>query len=519
MLTRRRLLSTALPLMAAGFAGLPVRAEPLKARQLSALAADHTPGRFRFEQVIEQARGLAARPFAAPAVNLPPELADLGYDGYRRIRFRPDQAFWADGSSSYRMHLFHRGFLFREPVKINIVDSGAVEAVPFRSDLFDYDGQKLADKLAADGGYAGLRLHYPLNRAKVFDEVIAFQGASYFRAVGRDQVYGLSARALAVDCALPKGEEFPAFREFWVIKPGPTQPVATVLALLDGERMAGAYRFDIVPGDTTEIRVESRLFFRRAVDKLGIAPLTSMFFRGEADPRPADDFRDEVHDSDGLLIESASGERIWRPLRNPRRLAVSGYALPGLRGFGLLQRDRGFHSYEDLEARYEARPSAWIEPLSNWGPGRVELVEIPSEQEVYDNIVAFWVPEKPIAAGSQLDVSYRLSFGGAALDRAPGGYVVASRLTKQPGSDRPRFVIDFAGGKLDRLPEDAAMGLHADARGANVLKAWTQKNQVTGGWRAFLDLAPAGRDPVELRAFLHLGDEALSETWSYQWAA
>src|SRR5205085_6387853 len=154
----------------------------------------------------------------------------------------------------------------------------------------------------------------------------------------------------------------------------------TVYALLESQRATGAYRFDIVPGAETVVRVQARLYLRAAatqVATLGIAPLTSMFFSGENQPRRGD-FRPEVHDSDGLQVATGDGEWLWRPLQNPARMTVTSFAVRELRGFGLMQRDRTFSSYEDTEARYERRPSAWVRPLSDWGPGRVELVQLPT---------------------------------------------------------------------------------------------------------------------------------------------
>ena len=244
-------------------------------------------------------------------------------------------------------------------------------------------------------GFAGFRIHYPINKPDYHDEVAVFVGASYFRAVGQRMNYGLSARGLAIDTVLPSGEEFPYFRKFWIHEPQPDAKEISLYALLDGPSVAGAYHFVIHPGKETVIDVKLTLFLRKPVAKLGIAPMTSMFHHGENSyAKVMDDFRPEIHDSDGLMIATATGEWIWRPLVNPKTLLVNSFQVNNPAGFGLSQRDLDFDHYQDLESNYENRPSLWISPVGNWGEGRVELIQIPTDKEVYDNIVAFFVPSK-----------------------------------------------------------------------------------------------------------------------------
>jgi periplasmic glucans biosynthesis protein len=344
-----------------------------------------------------------------------------------------------------------------------------------------------------------------------------FLGASYLRAVGKNQGYGLSARGLAVDTALPSGEEFPAFREFWIEWPSPDAQELVVYALLDSPRVAGAYRFVLRPGDTTLTDVRMRIFLRDAVGKLGIAPLTSMFYSGENHPSRVEDYRPEVHDSDGLSVAGGNGEWIWRPLANPRRLLVTSFAQENPKGFGLMQRDRLFAHYEDLEARYERRPSAWVEPRGDWGKGRVELVQIPSADEFNDNVVAFWVPETLPAPGTPLEVSYRLHWQMNQETAPPMGRVVQTRRGAAE-DDRVRFLIDFAGdalGKDARLESQAWVGDNAE-----LLDHRAYPNEVTGGWRLVLTVRrKEAAEPVELRAVLRDAEGARTETWSYVWPA
>jgi glucans biosynthesis protein len=345
------------------------------------------PKRFNFADVHRRAAGLAKQTFEDSKREIPAFLRDLSYDQYQDIRFRPEKALWRNEGLPFEVRFAHLGFLFLWPVKINVVENGEVKPVAYSNDYFDYGHNKVPADLPADLGFAGFRLLYPLHQDGRYDEVAVFLGASYFRAVGQNQGFGISARGLAIDTGLPKAEEFPFFREFWIEKPARDATDITVYALLDSQSATGAYRFVIKPGLATICEVKAHVFMRQKVQKLGIAPLTSMFFHGELTDRFMDDFRPEVHDSDGLLLETGNGEWLWRPLVNPRRLNVSSFQDTNPKGFGLLQRDRDFSNYQDLEALYQRRPSAWIEPVGEWGKGVVQLIEIPSSAERYDNIV------------------------------------------------------------------------------------------------------------------------------------
>jgi glucans biosynthesis protein len=292
------------------------------------------------------------------------------------------------------MQLFHLGFLYQRPVTVNIIRDGVPTPVPYQRELFDYGRNKIERTLPVNLGFAGFRLHYPLNDPKVLDELIAFLGASYFRFLGSEQKYGLSARGLAINVKGGEAEEFPHFREFWIEMPKPNDERAIVYALLDSPSVAGAYRFDIYPSKETTLDVTATLFPRQTISNVGVAPLTSMFFEGENDRKPTDDYRLEIHDSDGLLMQSGAGEWIWRPLRNPNAKTISSFSDNNPRGFGLMQRDRVFENYQDLEASYHQRPGYWVEPIGQWGEGWVELVEIPTPDETHDNIVAYWQPNR-----------------------------------------------------------------------------------------------------------------------------
>lgn len=469
---------------------------------------------FTASTMVERARALAARPYQEPRKSLPEAYARLTYDAYRDIRYRNDKALWRDTGLPFQAQFFHPGFLYPTPVVVNVVWDGQGEPVRFSPELFTYGTLVPAPPLAKADGFAGLRLTHPLNRKEHFDEVVSFLGASYFRALGQGNVYGLSARGLAVDTALPRPEEFPSFRELWLERPAPGADRVVVHALLDGPSVTGAYRFTIIPGARTVMEVEVTLFARKAVEQLGLAPLTSMYLFGENDRGPADDFRPEVHDSDGLFVWTGDGEQLWRPLQNPAHLSVASFRARAPRAFGLLQRDTVFSSYEDLEARYELRPSAWVEPVGDWGSGTVKLVEIPTAEEVHDNIVAFWVPDAPLTPGQPLRVTYRLHWGAVAPWPATGSFVTSTRIAAGDTAGARRFVLDFSpSSAAGEAPVEAII----TASRGKVLKATARRHEPSGGWRATFELLADTRAPIELRAYLKRGSETLTETWSYLW--
>jgi periplasmic glucans biosynthesis protein len=469
---------------------------------------------FGFSDVSCEARDLASRPYDGHANELPASLRQLTYDEYRDIRFRPASAIWSNAPSKFRVQFFHPGFLFKRPVQIALVEDGRSSPVRFSTSWFTYPSSVQPAHLPPDLGFAGFRLHYPLNSAGVYDEVIAFLGASYFRGIGKGQVYGASVRGLAVNIGLPSPEEFPAFRKFWLVRPAPSDNRMLVYALADSVSVAAAYRFEIAPGEDTVVSVESRMFLRRPVEVLGIAPITSMFVFGEERLRQFSDYRPEVHDSDVLLIAAGTGENILRPLRNPTTPRVSRFQIDHLRGFGLLQRDRDFDHYQDLEAVYEKRPSVWVEPEGDWGAGAVGLLELPSGSETDDNVNAYWIPSQPPAVGQAYTLSYRLHFTKFG-PREAGGKVAATRIV--PGGDRARFLIDFKGGGLASLGPDDPPEAVVTATGGHAGRPVVQRNEHDASWRVFFDVTVAAGATAELRAFLRKGGDVLTETWSYPW--
>jgi glucans biosynthesis protein len=473
---------------------------------------------FDFKDVGERARALAEKPYVKQDTNLPQELLDLTYDQYRDIRFKPEKALWRGSTLPFELQFFHPGQYYNQTVKINLLSAEGSRPLRFDPDYFDYGKNTLDKDKLRDIGYAGFRVHYPVNTKEYKDEVLVFQGASYFRGIGKHQRYGLAARGLAVDTGLISGEEFPSFTEYWIEWPRPEDNQLTIYALLDSKRVTGAYKFIVKPGDSTVMEVQARIYMREPVGKLGLAPLTSMFSFSENQGH-REDYRPEVHDSDGLQLQT-DHEWIWRPLVNPKRLLITSFTTTNPRGFGLMQRDRKFDHYEDLETRYDLRPSAWVQPKGDWGAGRVELVQIPTPDETNDNIVAYWVPDTAPAPGQPLDFSYTLSWQMIKETRPPMAYVVQTRrghgYQRDPDGSM-RFTVDFEGGDLLKLKADAAVisGVWMDDN-AELLERQVYRNEVTGGWRLTMRFKRLDDDkPVEMRAFLRKDNETISETWSY----
>jgi periplasmic glucans biosynthesis protein len=500
----------------------PAQAPPTPAPQPT--PASPQP-RFAFDDVIRRARDLAAQPYELPPP-LPEALARLDFDTWRDIRFRPDRALLQAPGSNFRLQTFHPGFLYTRPVTVNLIREGVPAPIPYAATLFDYGRNKFERPLPVNTGFAGFRLHYPLNDPRVHDEVISFLGASYFRFLGSGQKYGLSARGLAIGVGAKETEEFPVFREFWVEQPEAGGDRAVIYALLDSESVTGAYRFDLYAANAAVVEVTATLYARKRLEKIGIAPLTSMFFTGENDRRYVDDFRPELHDSDGLLIHTGAGEWIWRPLRNPTRIEAAAFVDNNIRGFGLMQRDRTFEHYQDLDLNYELRPSYWVEPLEGWGEGMVELFEIPTSDETNDNIVAQWAPAQPMEPGSMRTWRYKITSTMEEEDITPGGIARNTYRTKPKAlgsaeavtANMTRFIIDFTDGQLPfyaKTPDQVQVVPSISA--GRIVRTFLVPNPQTKGFRAGIDVeVPAGQS-ADIRAFLRVGNRALTETWTYPW--
>ena len=475
------------------------------------------PRPFSFEQLRAQAEASARRPYVAPAPA--PDLTAVDYDAMGRITYRADKTLWGGQGGDTQVRFFHLGRYAKRPVKIYAVEGGQAREVLYSEALFDVGDAALARRLAgAARGFAGFRAMEPGRES----DWLAFQGASYFRSADPFDQYGLSARGLAIDTATARPESFPDFTSFWLERDAGGQ--LTAYAALEGEAVAGAYRIVNRRGGPEGLAQEitCALFFRSPVERLGVAPLTSMFWYGENGGPVARDWRPEIHDSDGLAIWTGAGERIWRPLVDPPRVATNSFADQNPRGFGLLQRDRVFDHYQDDGVFYERRPSAWVEPIGDWGRGAVELVEIPTTDETSDNIVAFWTPAAPVRAGDALNFRYRLYWGAEAPTASGVAQVVSTRVGPggRPGQPRPpgetKLVVDFEGGALAGLDRSSGVEPVVNIARGRIEAAVAYPIAGTKTWRLMLDVTVLDSDSADVRAFLRRGGAALSETWSYQ---
>lgn len=492
---------------------------------LSGLAAG-APGAFATEAAAEgepfdpdmvrvRALDLSKTAFERPRADVPEPFNKLSYDQYRDIRFRTDRSIWRGQGLGVEVQLFALGYLYEVPVRISIVENGKALELKADGTLFSIGPLIGKGNEQAPYGFSGFRLHGPINRADHFDEYAVFQGASYFRAVGRDQLYGLSARGFAIDTARPTGEEFPFFRAFWVERPSAPGASTIVHALLDSPSVTGAYKFVVAPGPATIIDVSCTLFPRRDIVHAGVAPLTSMYRHGTAQNRLPVDYRPAVHDSEGLAILNGNNERLWRPLTNPRVLQTSAFIDKNPRGFGLVQRDRAFSGYQDLEAHYERRPTVWIEPIGEWGEGFVELVEIPTESEIHDNIVAYWKPARPLQRGTPATFAYRMHWTTEMPVAWSGISVAKTRMGRADQSETQLFVIDFAGRGIRALNE--LPRAHVASSGGSIANIVVQENRESGGLRVSFELNTSGTDTIELRLGLKVNDQQVSESWLYRW--
>ena len=518
---RRAILKSAVALAAGQWAYSPFA--------VSAAAAEAPPNQpFDYAWLKGQAHKLASNAYQPSQDILPPAMAKLSYDQYQSLRFRTDHALWANAGLPFRLQFFHVGRNFTEAVHLYEIVDGQAHEIVYDTAMFEFDKARIDPKLMrGHTGFAGFRVQFVTDWK---DDVAAFLGASYFRAVGGDtRQYGLSARALAVDTAFPRPEEFPRFTAFWFERPVKDSGVLTFYALMDSPSIAGALRFQMAPGGTQIMDIDSALYPRKPIERLGVAPLTSMFFYGENDRRAANDWRPEIHDSDGLSMWTGAGEWIWRPLTNPAQLQFSSYLDDNPRGFGLLQRDRDFDHYQDDGVYYDRRPSLWVEPKQGqnggWAKGSVQLVEIPTVDETFDNIVAFWNPAEKPKPGQELLFGYRLYWGTRMPFSSPLGQTIATRtgIGGTVGIKRQyyswHFAVDFAGGELGALPKDAAVEAVITASHGQVEHVTAHYVEEFRGYRALFDVRPPedAIDPIDLRLYLRIDGRPLTETWIYLW--
>jgi periplasmic glucans biosynthesis protein len=527
MPSRRFVITTAGGALAASAVGWP----PLARAQAQLKLGPAEP--FSFAGLIQEAESRAARPFAPAAPLAPDVIARIDYDALAQIKFDPGHALFREGPGAFPVTFFCLGQFFAKPVHMYVLSASNATAtareILYDPAYFSMPANSPAHELPADAGFAGFRFQ----ESRLADQHklpwrnndwVAFLGASYFRAIGELYQYGLSARGIAIDVAVAgRTEEFPDFTRFYFEPQAGDGQSVTVYALLEGPSIVGAYRFVMHRQQAVLMEVEAHLCLRRDIAQLGIAPMTSMYWFSETGKPQAIDWRPEVHDSDGLALWTGAGEHIWRPLNDPNMVVSSAFADRTPRGFGLLQRDRNFDHYLD-GVHYERRPSLWVEPLEDWGEGVVQLVELPTDDEIHDNIVAMWVAKEPARAGAKIVRRDRLNWAADEPHPTTLARCVATRLGRggQPGHPRPPgvydFVVEFQGGVLATLPAGVlpkAM-LWAPSGTFSYVSTEAVPDGVLGHWRAQFNFTPASAERVDIRLFLKLGERTLSETWLYQ---
>ncbi|HEX3914368.1 MAG TPA: glucan biosynthesis protein [Steroidobacteraceae bacterium] len=487
-------------------------AAPAPAKPPAKPAATHP---FTFETLLEEAKRRAATPYVPQRSSLPAGLDKLSPEQYRSMHFNPDADIWRTEMLPFRLEPLRAAYNLPTSVRISTVEGGVAKDLVATPAMFQITGATSAQLGRVSLPLSGFRIRSHINSSKVWDEFLVFQGASYFRAVAKNLLYGLSARGLAINTGEPSGEEFPAFTHFWIERPAPRATSLVIYALLESESTTGAYKFTVQPGVETHTEVDLTLFPRTELRSVGIAPLTSMFLFDETNRGRLDDYRPEVHDSDGLQIATMSGEHLFRPLANPLKLQVSTFTTQVPQGFGLVQRSRQQSDFQDFDAQYERRPSAWITPKGDWGAGAVELVEIPSGRETNDNIVAFWRPIRPLQAGHPVQFAYDITW----CDEPPLpkglGKVLATRSGASLDRKRRVFLLDIvgAGEKLDGLRLDLSSSAGAISNASLV------SNSELHGLRASFEIDPKDAELIELRLRVMRGDSPVSETWLYRWTS
>ncbi|RWR07967.1 glucan biosynthesis protein D [Sinirhodobacter populi] len=520
MLSRRALLQGATALAGTSmFLPRRVQAEPVP---------------FSFEALTARAEALAGQAYVPPYQPMPDVVQQIDYAQHGKLKFRPEKALFAgqpgaDLPAGYPLEFFHLGQYFTKRVQMYTVVDGQATEVPYSTDFFEMPEDSPARQLPPDAGFAGFRLQEWNTEADwPRQDWVAFLGASYFRAIGAAGQYGLSARGIVLDAAVPdRTEEFPDFTEFYIEEMSDPNAPVTVCALLDGPSISGAYRFRMTRGldrsRGVQMEIEAKLWLRKDVERLGLTPLTSMFWFGEYGRQRLTDWRPEVHDSDGLAMWTGAGERIWRPLNNPVSTQISAFVDENPRGFGLLQRDRNFDHFLD-GVMYDRRPCLWVEPIVPFGRGTVQLLEIPTDDEIHDNIGAFWVPEEPARAGSSYTLNYRLYWQNTEPFVAENiAQTVASRIGRggTPGLQRPENVYHFGvefdrPAVMQRIPYGVFPEVVVTTTTGTISRVFSEPVPNGNVWRANFDIEMQPDESADLRMYMALDGVPLTETWIYQ---
>ncbi len=461
--------------------------------------------------VVESARLLSKRAFSAPNTALPDPFGAMNHETYNAISHRPERQIWADDNRSLVVEPLHRGFVYNTPVMISLVEDGLVRRVVYDSGRYTF-GKLTPSAQMADIGFSGFRIFSAGDSPR---EIASFQGGTFFKSLARGQNMGVVARALAIRTADGRGEEFPVFRAFWMERPAQDGSIV-IHAVADSESATAAFRFVIRSQDVTIIDTEATVFARTTLDAVGLCPMQATFLFAANKRRNIDDFRPAVHDVSGLQMLNGRGEWIWRPLNNPEQLQISSFMDENPKGFGLVQRNRDFANYHDDDARFELRPSLWIEPIGDWGQGYVQLIEIPSDSEVNDNVIAFWRPRVPLAAGSETVLAYRQFWCWTPPERPDLATAVSFRIGRGSSGRRRKCLVEFAGEVFGQeiLPE---MKLVLGASPGQITQSRLVINMARKSARVHFEIDPGSENATELRLLIESGDKPVTETWLYRW--
>lgn len=465
--------------------------------------------------ILAEARQIAARPFAPLPPDLPSPFSGLNYEAYSSIRLKPEAALWVGDNLPFVIEPMHRGFIFARQMQIFIVENGTARPLGYDPAAFDFGKVPAPQGRLPDLGFSGFRILRRRPEGPPADLAI-FQGASFFRSLAPGQNFGVIARALAIRTADPKGEEFPVLRSVWIEKPTGFGNPLVIHALLDSESVAGAYRFTIRPGEATIIDIEATIVPRVALDHVGLAPMQGTSLFGPLDRRRFDDARPAAYEVSGLQMLTGKNEWLWRPVSNRENLQISAFVDNDPKRFGFVQRERDFERFFDDDQHWETRPSLWIEPIGEWGEGAVQLVEIPSDAEANDNVIAYWRPKAPLAASAEHSFAYRQFWCWTPPDQPPLAMVTNSRTGRIGNTKRRRFVVEFSGEVFAAARGDLRANLTVQP--GTILSLRTFWSRERRSMRVLFDIEP-GDAQCELRMLITEDGRPISETWLYRWTS
>lgn len=465
------------------------------------------------------ARRRADEPFKAPDKRVDEALSAITYEQYSRaIVYKDDQAIWRKDDGPFWLEPYHTaGTIFAFPVELYTVEAGRAARIPYSADAFEFNPPAKRPATPAQSDFAGFRALGQIDKSGAFRDFLSFIGASNFRAIAAGQVFGVSARALAINTGQTGGEDVPLFRSFWIERPKPIDQSLTIHALLDCQSAVGRYKFIVTPGYDTVIETEAVIYPRRRIPYAGIAPIASRFFFGPGVPPKRRDYRPNVHDSEALYIFNAAGEQIWRPLLNPDRLQFSVFLDKTPKGFGLIQKERSFASFQDLDQHFEKRPSLWIEPLGEWGEGSIDLIELPAPEEINENIVCFWRPKDGLGPGIGHRYRYRMHWCWNPPVESKKATIQQTRVGETKAGE-VAFLVDFANTEACEGCNPASLTANVTGSAGEVRNVRLAAGPSSGMQRLRFEYVPAGSDPVDLRAELIADGKPVSETWIFRWA-